>query len=65
MKGKILLGTKVKELAKKKNIPLYKIEEDVGIAKGSISKWDIVDPSFDKVCAVAKVLKVKVDKLIG
>lgn len=64
MKTKILLGTKVKEIAKEKKIPLCVVEKEAGIASGSISKWDEITPSFDKVCRVAKILKVNVNKLV-
>lgn len=64
MTEKLPLGTKIKEIANKKHIPLYVLEKEANIASGSISKWDDITPSFDKVCRVAKILKVKVDKLI-
>ena len=48
-----------------RKIPLYVLEEKARISKGSISKWDIVNPSFDKVCRVAKILEVEVSQLIG
>ena len=36
----MLIGTKVKEIAKKKGISLNQLEKDTKIASGSISKWD-------------------------
>lgn len=65
MVERILLGTKVKEIARDKKIPLYVLEEKANIAKGSISKWDDISPSFDKVSRVAGILKVNVNKLIS
>ena len=64
MVAKIFVGSRIKEIAKDKKIPLYVLEEKAGISKGSISKWDIIDPSFDKVCRVAKILEVEVNQLI-
>lgn len=64
-KSKILVGTNVKEIAKKEGIPLYVLEEKAHIARGSISKWDDINPSFDKVARVAKALNVTSDELIG
>ena len=61
----MLVGTKVKEIAKKKGISLNQLEKDTKIATGSISKWDKISPSFEKVCNVAKALDVNVDELIG
>lgn len=34
------------------------------IAKGSISKWNVIEPSFDKVCRVAKILDVEIKQLV-
>lgn len=65
MADKVFVGSRVKEIAKSKKIPLYVLEEKARISKGSISKWDIVNPSFDKVCRVAKILEVEVSQLIG
>lgn len=65
MSDKIFIGTRVKEAARLKKIPLYVIEEKAGISKGSISKWDSINPSFDKVCRVAKILGADVNELIG
>lgn len=59
------IGSRVKEIAKNKGIPLYSLEEQSHISKGSISKWDDISPSFDKVCRVAELLDVKVDELVG
>lgn len=65
MADKFFVGSRVKEIAKDRKIPLYVLEEKAGISKGSISKWDIIDPSFDKVCRVAKILEVEVSQLIS
>ena len=61
----MLIGTKVKEIAKNKGISLNQLEKDTKIATGSISKWDKISPSFEKVCNVAKALDINVDELIG
>lgn len=61
----MLIGTKVKEIAKKKGISLNQLEKDTKIATGSISKWDKISPSFEKVCNVAKALDINVDELTG
>lgn len=59
-----MLGTKVKELAKSKRIPIYKIEEECGFAQGSISRWNEINPSFDKVVKVANLLEVPISSLV-
>lgn len=64
MKGKMLLSTKVKKLSAQKKIPLYVLEERAEIARGSISKWDDIVPSIEKVSRVARILEVSVDDLL-
>ena len=60
--GKLLKN--IREISKEKRIPLYVIEERAGIAKGSISKWNDVVPSIEKVSKVAEVLRVSVNTLL-
>lgn len=64
MADKIFIGSRIREMAKDKKIPLYILEEKAGIAKGSISKWNVVEPSFDKVCRVAKILDIEINQLV-
>lgn len=64
MADKILIGSRVKEFAKSKKIPLYILEEKAGISKGSISKWDIIKPAYDKVCRVADILNIHIEELL-
>ena len=49
-----MLYTKIKKLSKEKKIPVYVIEEKLNLARGSICKWDNVNPSFDKVVGVSE-----------
>ena len=60
--GKLLKN--IRAISKKKKIPLYVIEEKAEIAKGSISKWNDVVPSIEKVSKVADVLGVSVNTLL-
>lgn len=60
--GKLLKN--IRAISKEKRIPLYVIEERAGIAKGSISKWNDVVPSIEKVSKVAEVLRVSVNTLL-
>ena len=60
--GKLLKN--IRAISKKKKIPLYVIEEKAEIAKGSISKWNDVAPSIEKVIKVADVLGVSVNTLL-
>ena len=59
-----MLYNNIKSISKSKGIPIYKIEEDLVLARGSISKWTTVNPGIDKVAKVAKYLGVTVEELI-
>ncbi|MCD8078023.1 MAG: helix-turn-helix domain-containing protein [Lachnospiraceae bacterium] len=59
------LKRNVTQYAKKKNVPVYLLEEETGIARGSISRWDDINPGIDKVKAVADKLGVTVDELLA
>ena len=58
-----LIYDNIVEFSKKRNIPLYKIEKEAGLANGVISKWKTVSPQVDNLMAVAKVLKVSLNTL--
>lgn len=58
------LYSNIKAKAKAQKIPIYKIEEELGIASGSICKWGENRPSVDKVLAVAKILGTTVEELL-
>lgn len=53
------------EEAKKKNISICKLEKMAGLSKGAISKWRTSSPTVENLQAVAKELKVKVEKLLA
>lgn len=59
-----MLYTKIKKISKEKKIPVYVIEEKLNLARGSICKWDNVNPSFDKVVGVSRILEVPIEELI-
>lgn len=58
------LGTRIKKIAKSRGIPLYILEERMGFAKGSISKWNDNEPGIRKVQKVAKYLGVTIEQLL-
>lgn len=60
-----MLYDRLRELSKEKKIPVCKIEENLEIAQGSISKWNEIKPSYDKVVGAAKILGVSVEELVG
>ena len=55
----------VKRLAKEKKTNVLAIEKRLGFSRGSIFKWDNSVPSVSKVAAVAKLLEVPIEDLIG
>ena len=60
----MLLFENVKALANKKGMSIGELEKAAGLSNGAIFKWKVSNPKIDSVQAVAKVLKVKVDKLL-
>lgn len=58
------LKENIQRYAKEKNMPIYKLEDKINVAKGSISKWDSVRPSIDKVKAVADALGKTIEQLL-
>lgn len=58
-----MLLENIKIIAKSKKIPLYKIEKELNVSKGSISKWNKSKPSYDKLAKCAQILGVTVEEL--
>lgn len=57
--------SKVKELCKEKGISVRKLESDLEFSFGSICKWDINLPSFDRVEKVANYFSISLDYFKG
>lgn len=55
---------RIKEIAKKKKVSIYKIETDLGLSNGSIHKWAKHTPIADKINAVADYLGVSANYLM-
>lgn len=55
---------KVNEICKERGISLATVEKEAGLSNGAICKWKYSSPKVSSVQAVAKVLKVKISKLI-
>ena len=60
-----LLYDKIKEVCKSKGVSVTSVERKAGLSNGTISKWNDVSPTVNKLNAVAKVLKVKIDTLLN
>ncbi len=54
----------VKRICNEKGISISQLEKDAGLSAGSIAKWKSCIPKADSLQAVAKVLKVKMEKLL-
>lgn len=65
LKGGNRVYGRIKSIAKEKGIPIYKMEDELGISRGSICKWNTVKPSYDKVVGVSKILGVPIEELLG
>lgn len=59
-----MLYDKIKEICKKRGVSVASVEKKAGLSNGAISKWNDASPTVDNISAVAKILKVKVDKLL-
>lgn len=55
----------VKVLCDKSGISVRRLEHEVGLSNGSISKWDKSSPSVDKAMLVAKYFGVTLDHLVN
>ena len=55
---------RIEALRKEKKISQGNLEKELGFSNGSISKWNNSTPSAENLNSVAKILKVKIDKLL-
>ena len=60
-----MIYDKIKEVCKSRGVSVASVEKKAGLSNGAISKWNDVSPTVDKLNAVAKVLKVKIDTLLS
>lgn len=63
MDGTILVNN-IRALCKKKNISITKLESDLFLSPGLISRWSKNIPSVDKVMDIATYLGVSIDELV-
>lgn len=55
---------KIKEIASEKGISIYKIEKDLNLGNGAISKWNISSPSAITLKSIANYLNVRLEQLL-
>lgn len=55
----------IKKLCNKNNISLSKLEKDIGLSQGLLSKWRSTTPSLEKLIDIAKYFSVSLDEVVG
>lgn len=60
-----MIKDKIRELCKSKNISIPKLESELGISSGTISRWDKSAPTATNLVKVARYFNVTVDELLG
>ena len=60
------LGKKIAELRKKNNLSQEELAERVGVARQTISKWEIGDttPDINQVKIISKIFNISIDELV-
>lgn len=60
------LGKKIAELRKKNNLSQEELAEKVGVARQTISKWEIGDttPDINQVKIISKIFNMSIDELV-
>lgn len=59
-----MIYNNIKKICAEKGMSVSQLEKKAGLTNGSISKWNDHVPQADRLNAVAKVLKVKMEKLM-
>ena len=59
-----MLKERVQELCKQKGITIKFLEEELGLGKSSILKWDKVSPKAENLIKVADYFGVSIDYLL-
>lgn len=54
----------IQEICNEKGISIAELEREAGLKNGAIGKWRTSSPTIKSLQSVAKVLKVKINKLI-
>ena len=60
------LGKKIAELRKKNNLSQEELADKVGVARQTISKWEICDttPDINQVKIISKIFNISIDELV-
>lgn len=60
----LLIFENIQEICNEKGISIAELEREAGLKNGAIGKWRTSSPTIKSLQSVAKVLKVKINKLI-
>ncbi|WP_347005681.1 helix-turn-helix domain-containing protein [Enterococcus avium] len=60
----MMIYTRIKSFLSQKGISVNKLETELELSNGSISKWNDSVPSADKLAKVAKYLGTTVEELL-
>lgn len=60
-----MIKERIQLLCKQNNITVYRLEEELGLGKSSIVKWDKSSPKAENLQKVADYFGVSVDYLLG
>lgn len=61
------IGNKIMELRKKKNLSQEELAEKVGVARQTISKWELgkTSPDIRQAKQLSKIFNVSLDELVN
>lgn len=61
------IGNKIQELRKQQNLSQEQLAEKVGVARQTISKWELGEtaPDISQAKELSKALKVSIDELVA
>ena len=59
------LYANIKEVCRVKGKQIGAVEKQCGFSQGTINRWSAINPSIDKIIAVADCLNVSVDEICG
>ena len=54
----------ITQLCKEKGVTIARLEREIGIGNGTISRWSVSSPTINNLKAVADFFGVTVDQLI-
>jgi len=55
---------RIKQIALDKGISIYRIEKDLDLGNGTISKWNTSSPSATTLNSIANYLNVRLEQLL-